>query len=454
MKQLFLLVMFVVVAFQISVAQHEEFDLSKYRLPEMKRHQMDFFFNSWGNTSNEKRVLPGMIENVDTLKAIRKEFDGRSNVDYQFYRNSEKMQALLEVRLNGSFLYDKEERNFYAFKNSEGNLSGNLSFNYNLKYFIRNKWFLTSVPEIAVGYQKYRSKQNNNQEEKYNSYYTDNSVSLGFGKGRIEQVQDFRQAILLLNELAERGVLTRNAGETEIYELALLMSQLKNQRFFDYRKRKEHELASIDSFLTARGFLKDKDVSYFFGMEDMWSYGARQVRESGNQVQLTVKPGYYFREGSTSIDFSKREFFDLNYNLQFESKKPLSLEWQRDFYAGINHNFHKQFRNWADTTIVKTYNSKIYARNTWGYYPNTRTHFSFYTGISFQSNGYDIFLQDETYSFSANISAAGYYYVNERLRLNINIWATQSYYDIFDKQDKPGKLTTLNYAIAFNYALF
>jgi hypothetical protein len=454
MKQLFLLTMFVFVAFHTSVAQHEEFDLSKYRLPEMKRHQMDFFFNSWGNTSNEKRVLPDVFEDVDTLKTIRKELNGRSNVDYQFYRNSEKMQSFLEVRLKGSFLYDKEERNFYAYKNSEGNLSGNLDFNYNLKYFFRNKWFLTSVPEIAVGYQKYRSKQNNNQEEKYNSYYTDNSVSLGFGKGRIEQVQDFRQAILLLNELTERGALTRNASETEIYELAQLMSQLKNKRFFDYRKRKEHELASIDSLLTVRGFLSDKDISYFFGMEDMWNYGALQVRESGNQIQLKVTPGYYFREGNTSMDYSIREYFNLNYYLQFESKKPVSLIWQRDFYAGINHAFHKQFRSYTDTAIVKNYSSQIFARNTWGYYPNTRTYFSLFTGISLQSSGYDKFMQDETYSFFANISAGGYYYINERVRLSVNIGAAQNYYDIFDKENKPGKRTTLNYAIALNYALF
>jgi hypothetical protein len=242
MKRLFLLAMFVVVALHTSVAQHENFDISKYRLPEMKRHQMDLMFNSWGNSSNEKRVLPGVFEDVDTLKAIRKQLNGRSNVDYQFYRNSEKMQSFLEVRLNGSFLYDKEERNFYAYKNKEGNFSGNLNFDYNLKYFFRNNWFITSVPEIAMGYQKYRSKQNNSEEEKYDSYYTENSVSLGFGKGRIEQVQDFRQAILLLNELAERGVLTRNAGETEIYELALLMSQLKNQRFLITGKEKSMNL--------------------------------------------------------------------------------------------------------------------------------------------------------------------------------------------------------------------
>jgi hypothetical protein len=454
MKRLFLLAMFVVVAFYTSVSQHENFDISKYKLPEMKRHQMDLMFNSWGNSSHEKRVLPDVFEDVDTLKAIRKELNGRSNVDYQFYRNSEKMQSFLEVRLNGSFLYDKEERNFYAYKNSEGNLSGNLDLNYNLKYFFRNKWFLTSVPEIAVGYQKYRSKQNNSHEEKYNSYYTDNSVSLGFGKGRIEQVQDFRQAILLLNELAERGALTRNAGETEIYELAQLMSQLKNKRFFDYRKRKEHELASIDSFLTVRGLVTDKDVSYFFGMEDMWNHGALQVRESGNQFQLTVKPGYYFREGNTSIENNKWEFFSLNYNLRFESKKPVSLKWQKDFYAGINHDFQKQFRHWSDTSIVKMFNSQIYARNKFSYYPNTRTQFSVYTGISLQSTGYDKFLHDETYSFSANINASAYYYINERLRLNFNIGASQSYYDIFYKQEKSGNRTTLNYAIAFNYALF
>ena len=58
-----------------------------------------------------------------------------------------------------------------------------------------------------------------------NSYYA--NIPMSVGKGRIEQVEDARQAIYILENLDKQGVLNRKLTTEEIHAFAQTISTVK-----------------------------------------------------------------------------------------------------------------------------------------------------------------------------------------------------------------------------------
>ena len=161
------------------------------------------------------------------------------------------------------------------------------------------------------------------------------------GKGRIEPVQDARQAIYLFDELSKIQRSSPDKSEEQIIEFAKLISQLKNKRFFDARLRRIAELERLDSFLISNKYISKQDAKYFTTLSDLWAYGDRPSRNSGTRFSGTIRPGYYFynyskKEGEPYVDAGK---FNINALLldggfEFNHEKPINLFWQNS----INFN--------------------------------------------------------------------------------------------------------------------
>ena len=115
-----------------------------------------------------------------------------------------------------------------------------------------------------------------------------------FGNGRIEQVQDARQAVYIYKELSKADRMSPDKTDEQILEFAKLISQLKNKRFFDSRLRRIAEIESVDSFFTAKNYIKESDATYFTTLNDYWEYGNGPVRSSGTRFSVALLPGYYF----------------------------------------------------------------------------------------------------------------------------------------------------------------
>lgn len=435
---------------QITFAQTEKINLSDYKLPEMKRHQLDFFFDTEGRNTTELINYGNDIQK-DTLKNEATNFNGFGNIGYSFYRNSQKIQAIINAHLSGSY-------NKYKNTNNENHISDNSTFNgwsafsSDFKYFPGHKnWFLTTAPYLYFAH----SENNNlitNYESKTSTLNT--TLKIGGGKGRIEQIQDFRQAILLANELNERGALSREFSKDEMASLASLMSELKNERFFDSRKRKESDLVALDSFLTANGLVENTTVRYFAGLEDIWSYGGLQVRESGNQITLSMIPQYDFSKYNTDSENYITETLLMNYGLTYVSKRPVSLKWQADYSSGIGLTTIKQFYNLNDDSSDKSYKSNFYVDGKIGFYPNTRTDFTLgaYLYIINQSN--EKLLDNEFNTAQLQVSTAGYYYISEKLRLGYEVRYDSKTEGVFNSDFDNSTYHRLYYGLNINYAIF
>ena len=436
---------------QIAFAQTEKINLSDYKLPEMKRHRLDFYFQSSGENSSSKYFYKDENES-DTLKNENHQFNGTYNLGYSFYRNSPRIQSSISATTYGT--YGKIKKNDMYIKQDNSNFNNNLSFNYDLKYFFTpSNWFVTAVPDYGLSYYNYKDKENEPNFE-IKSFYTNASVGIGGGKGRIEQVQDFRHAILLIEELEKRGVSIRNVSEAEMIELSTLISQLKNKRFFDSRKQKEAELFALDSFFVDKGIIEEKSIQYFTGLEDIWSFGGLQVRESGKQVLFLITPGFNFDKNLEDEGNNIDENMLMYYNLSFVSKNPISVKWQGDYSVVISHEYLKRLKQINTERSDKGYESFVLVNGKVGYYPNTRTYFDLSGGLSLMNRSSETILDKENYSAGLEIITAAYYYISEKLRIGYTLIYRNSKNGIFNNNIENTYYKAFNYNITLNYAIF
>lgn len=447
----YLLLFSLSIASLICSAQTEKFELSKYKLPDIKRQQLDFNFESSGEKTSSYFILSDDFNN-DTLKNKTDQFTGDYNLSYSYYRNSPKIQSSVYAHSYGN--YNKIKQNGTNYYSRDNYLfEDRLSVNYDLKYFITpSNWFVTTVPVCGFSYYNYKDKENEPIFE-IKSLYTNASVGIGGGKGRIEQVQDFRHAVLLIEEFEKRGVSKRNVSETEMMELSTLISQLKNKRFFDSRKQKEAELVALDSFLVDKGIVEEKSIQYFTGLEDIWSYGGLQVRESGKQVSFLITPGYNV-DKDLNDDEKIYENFLTKYNLSFVSRNPISVRWQGDYNVGINHEYLKKLKQINTDRSDKGYESFLFVNGKLGYYPNTRTYFDLSGGLSVMNYSSESILDKENYSAGLEIITSAYYYISEKLRLGYTLSFRNSKNGIFNSNVENTYYKAFKYNLTINYAIF
>lgn len=453
MKQLILTSAFFLLC-QFSFAQYESFDLSKYKLPDIKRHQLDFNFNSHGDFSHDYIVQDNEYLQ-DTTDQKNNQFNGFLNLQYSYYKNASKVQSSANLIFSSNYGKIEQagtENNNYENENTGSALRGN----YDLRYFLSTEnWFLRGVPMAEFSY---TGINYSNNKRKFLS--TSESFLFEIGKGRVEQVQDFRHALLLLQDIEKRGLAKKELSEDEIIELASLISSLKNERFFDSRIKMESDLEQIDSLLKAKNVIDVDDIRYFNSLSDMWRYGDLVSRKSGTEIGLSIRPGHSFNNRDLNHDYSDEDMieedFTINYGLSFSSYNPLSIKWQADYQVGLSHLFANELQNVNNEFTQKYYQSNAYFSGSLGYYPNTRTALYFRTNLNLQNQSFneDKKIDKDRYKFECLVHVDAYYYISERLRLNGSFSMLNIYGGLFNSKWGHAKNHQYNYNLTLNYAIF
>jgi len=385
------------------------------------------------------------------MKNEREQLNGYYYLGYSFYQNSPKVQSLISAYTYGNYNKTRQNTtNYYPQDNSD--FDNLLSLNYDLKYFFAPaNWFVTTVPQLDINYSKHKNNETNYD---WKDLSTTGNLEIGAGKGRIEQVQDFRHAILLIQEFDKRGVSKRNISEAEMVEFSSLISKLKNKRFFDSRKQKEVELVALDSFLVNKGIVDEQSIQYFTGLEDIWTYGGLQIRESGKQVLFSITPGYYLSKIYDDSENNTNENISVQYKLSYLSKNPISIKWQGDYGIGFGHSYQKSLQQRNENMGEKYYESSAFFNGQLGYYPSTRTDFSLSGTFTMFNSSVENILDKEKYSAGLRIVTSGYYYISEKLRMGYSIGFDRNKYGIFNNDIENTYYKTFNYRLNLNYAIF
>lgn len=409
-----------------SMAQYETYKLDSYVNPNYKRQSLDLNFETAG--SAEK-----------TTTSESNGFSGNLGLRYNQIANSEKTQQNTTFTLSGSA---------ETSKNGDARLtstSTSFSFQKEALYFNEDKKFIEFSPSASLNYSYYMNKSIDEgyldyteRKSKNNNFTTDIAFKIGIGKGRIENVTDARQAVYILQNLTNKGIISRHLSDNEINAFAQQIALVKNKRRFDYRIGLIDEITVVDSFLVANNYLdKATGAAYFTSLYDMWLYGARDIRESGSYIKGGIRPSYRFYESrnhydsqyayydQTSGGFVSGGSYDRYVNaystwqgdvyLDYRNEKPIDLKWQRSIYAGLQAGYGR------GTEYDRGFwNAEANFSYTLGYYMNTRTYFegTFSQNLEWTRwNGDDNDSAQNILNSRTALTGKGYYYLSPQLRL-------------------------------------
>ncbi|MEM6806530.1 MAG: hypothetical protein AAF696_34340 [Bacteroidota bacterium] len=427
-------------------AQVPVFDLSKYARPTLNRQSLDLGLHLTG----------GQYDVLGSTRATSN-LGGDFNLAYLSFHNSPEAQKSSSIYLELSPYRNTNSSDLSKAKVNR--LNGRLAINSTkLKYAKKNTF---------IGYQLNLQYRNNS----INQYLLDLSLNtpqisddrdsdhqltldlpLTVGKGRIEQVEDARHGLFILQALEKRQYLAREIREEDILDFAAHISELKNRRYFDFRLQKIWELEQLHDFLRKRGIIEAENIGYFAMVQDIWSFGNQAIRRVGSRIRLGVNPhlqlgrdrnlqkDFLFNGGRDTVERDRiRDSYNFRpgFYMDFFHEKSLSESWQERFQilteVGISRrsitrksifNGNESRENsqaWDDTPFIRAY-----AYYTLAFYPNTRSYFEGSFGSSYyhskSERGFNTLLNYSSLATSLRLNA--YYYLSPQTRLTFTCSST------------------------------
>lgn len=453
-------------------AQEYKYDISKYYTPDIVRNQLDLSVSSSGslnstlNTSNDNAI------------------NGNLNANFSNYVNTRKLIRTINANLllNGSA---SSENNLTTGINQQsGHFYNSAGVGTTYQLFNPTNKFLSFGGNINYGYNISSNKidsLNKADIVKYNLLSSNLNLYIGVGFGRIENVTDAQQAIYLLEAFSKNNVLGRDLSNNEIFNLSQEISRIKNKRFLDARLHLIDEVSHVDSFLVANNLIKKSDANYFTTLYDIWLYGDRFERKSGQSIELRFTPNIRFDNSYSKIAYEFTNHSDLegkgnslysNYNISliYNFEKPFNQKWQHSVNASLNGVLNNS--SYTSTSILplnneskSAYNSKYANANAsykLGYYPNTRTNiyaqinqaveYDFYTSSTI--NGNQQVNNEKILSSNTSLDFGTYYYFSPQLRLSANLNLSNNHQVYYNSSYPVSNVLNGQFSVGANYSFF
>ena len=433
-------------------SQDKNFDLSNYKFPDYKRHELEFNFNSNGNSDNYSNNSPGNSNDGVVTKYDFSSFSSSSNasLDYNYNYLTRKRVDYLHSNISGIYNYSSNTDINNKTKESDPNFDLILNGSRTM-YLNENKFFLIGTSDLSFNQNNIKRTVNNQLQTKSLSNNLDLSVGVGVGIGRMEMVSDLWQAYYILEKLKEQKSLSKEPTDDNVYEFAYQASRLKNKRFFDARLRKIAELQSLDSLLHQQGLIADTDISYFTTLNDYWSYGNFQDRQSGRVLRFWISPEYvrqYTKSNGVVPALSYKT--SLISKITYNCTQQLNLYWERHFNVSLSNETR------IDATEI-AYNS--YPKNSqmanvnfgYGFFPDSRTYISGYLGYTGQTL---IVVNSSSevpniWTNSVYLNFKGYYYISPQIQITASFNLNYR-----DKSFNISNDIYTNYNLGLRYAIF
>lgn len=433
---------------------YKNYDIGSYRLPDITRNELDFSVNSEGQFSDmsESDVVSGSIV-------------GNFDVTFNRYRNARTFRGTQQasVALSGQYAKDQQEAKTRYY--DVGLYYTNSSRFYGDDY--EGLFFETGGKASFLAEGTKRFGDGAEQPRNHTSKVLELSVPLRVGKGRIERVEDARQAIYILENLSKRKVLNRELTGEEIDAFARVISAVKNKRFFDARLRLIDEVTAVDSFLVASGALASGGAAYFTTLYDYWMYGDLFERKSGTEISGGVTPSFgysryespiLFDSGIVDLYESRRRMPSISADVRFDFERPLNLYWQNSAWVSLSGKYllekywEKDQGDIRSDRKEKNYQARLAGRYAFGYYPNSRTNINLGIEETLGWDKYD-YLADDGSFLSVNTSLALdlYYYFSPQFRLAVNGLLVH-YYE--DRANSDYSRWLGNLTLTLTYSLF
>lgn len=450
-------------------AQFNTFDLSKYKTADYARQMLTLSGDVSGSYSESKS---------DGNNYYNKNFQPNFDIQYLLVKNKRKIQQKINAGLTlkpTTYSNNSSSSSFnnYYSRLRENRSDGSFYFDSENRFYFKTNQFFEIRPggNLFAYYRKADTKNvnNPNTNEQSNSqrnldgYFT---IPIGVGFGRLENVEDARMAVLMLEDLYKNQKISKAITDEDILLFAEKITQLRNMRHFDARKRRIYEIQAVDSFLRNNTFSQSQDAAYFASLYDHWEYANNPFRLSGYRLTIGVDP---------NLDYSIDNYLSVRKNYNFskgagvfirgELEKPVSLKWQQSlwFIGGYSITQTKSVSKYTNSMENKSTvdNSRVYLRGSvgMGFYPDTRSYFRisvdpavWKTWHNYDNSFNPVDSEDLTFNIYLNLN--GYLYVSERFNVNYNISTSYNGVDF----ENSSLTKNHNFATSFNlscsYSIF
>lgn len=476
----FVLCFFLIFLSSLLQAQVVKYDLNKYYTPDIVRNSLDINLMSTGSLSNAKVTDDISANTLDSLKSTR--FNATFKVAFESFKSTRKLERNLRVDLQMDGQFQRETQ----VSNSSGNTinqrlennykNGSVVLNYEQRFYDQNKNFkVVGFDGEFSAHNQVVSNSNFVQKSLDDIYSTSVLPFIGMGSGRLEYVQDARQAVYILDALSQKKVLARELTDDDIFAFSQFISSVKNKRFLDARLRKIAEITAIDSFLMKNNYLSSTGVTYFTTLNDFWDNGANFQRISGKRIETRLTPFYHQKNASHNLDYlnSHSEQFNrdhdfggrLTVNCQYA--KQLNLNWENRTnlsFLGIYTNLV------SNTTLNNTVNPEVNNNKnnvelgligsySVGYYPTSRTYLNAAISQNFseiQLDPFTSFGDSKGFGSVSSFDFSAYYYISQHLNLSANLRLNYSYLDNLSLSITKTKLSFFdsNFVVYLRYSIF
>lgn len=300
---------------------------------------------------------------------------------------------------NNSDSFNNSYSNYKAFRNS-------LNTDWIRRMYKANGWFLEIGGALTAQLDN-RTQKATPQNFRQNGFTVQGNVSFGVGKGRVEWVQDAQMALYILAGLSSQGLLDTKPTTETTTAFAQLITDIRNKRVFDFRRRRVYELTRIDSFLRTSRLVAKTNIRHFTTVNDNWAFAINPFRSSGSFWYVRVKPGVGYNRRFSNYAFttpsSTAEIINTYPMVSpvagYERYKPVSLKWQHNMGVSLAYIYtadHSQqnYVQGASTSVVKntleSHDIELRSFYGWGFFPNSRTQLTSTVDlIARHSNVYD-----------------------------------------------------------------
>ncbi|PKP32582.1 MAG: hypothetical protein CVT99_04380 [Bacteroidetes bacterium HGW-Bacteroidetes-16] len=454
-----------------SLQAQTDFNLSDYKNPDYNWRSLDFRFGLNGNNSFQKNAF----QNNDVNKDYQNTFYSNLNTRYFSVRNSQYYQGSQTYWLNfaaNSYHGKSVSDNSFTTESSKKYNSQHLALGANSinRYYNDKKRFFEVDLNLTGDLGNSVTKNEADQEaypytykNRRNNYQVSASLPLLVGTGRIEEVQDARLAVYILDDLQKAGDLTKTPDKEDILAFASFITETKNQRYFDSRIRKIADITAIDSFLIVNGLKGQSDASYYTLINDNWDYAAGPSRSSGRRFSIGLVPGlgstfdelkWYNRDTlnasvfeTTNKNNNQEIFWNVDAVAYYVCEKPLNLYWQQSTQVNVGYSLYKSnlhTKDYVDNVlgferdvVTNSPNLGLNMSYALGYFPNSRTNISMTAGAGIRQYWEDTKVDDDPKvdinqtNVNGSLILTCYYYFSPQLRLSVNV--SEEYYYSLNK---------------------
>ena len=380
-------------------AQVSSFELADYKLADVRIQSFTNQFQLYQNGEVEK----GIPDN--TIEKRRNNVNLNYKGSYNLYKNTRPYQR----NTTFSAFFDGY-RNTNQFGNEDArNLQYSTHYNWNSGLEISDIHRKYFTPKVFIEaqflgrynfYQLYDFDQSISPTTEVfgRTGIDEHTLSVGvpvkLGMGRLERVEDARQAIFLMQELQKVGRMRDSISQSEYLNLSTLVSQLRNRRFFDVRLQRIYQIKAIDTFLQQNNLTNQLDAEYFTTAFDYWMFGGGPARMSGNRFAIAFYPmstRQIKRDARVGTDVIlesnfKNQFYQGFLALECDLEKAINQKWQSSFtsrlYFGNRSNSLLTEYIFSETENRYDLSSIQFQLNYGiGFYPTTRTAITWSAGL-------------------------------------------------------------------------